>query len=119
MIVAGFGCRAAATPDALRAALALAEAQGARADAFATVPGRLSLLEPLAADRGVPARAVEVAGIATPTTSARVLATHGTGSVAEAAALALAGPGARIVVPRITSPCGMATCALAESGDTP
>ena len=37
------------------------------------------------------------------------------GSLAEAAALAAAGPGATLVVNRIISSDGMATCAIAQS----
>lgn len=49
------------------------------------------------------------------TVSARVVALTGLGSVAEAAALAGAGPGSRLIVPRIASPS--ATCAIALSKD--
>lgn len=48
-----------------------------------------------------------------PTRSQRALAAHGVGSVAEAAALGGAGPGAALVLPRIAS--AAATCALARS----
>ncbi|MHA6346914.1 cobalamin biosynthesis protein, partial [Roseivivax sp. CAU 1761] len=41
-------------------------------------------------------------------------ARYDTGSVAEAAALAAAGPGARLLGPRAVSPDGCATCALAQ-----
>lgn len=47
------------------------------------------------------------------THSPRVLAMHGTGSVAEAAALAAAGHGAALAGPRVVSPDGMATAAIA------
>jgi cobalt-precorrin 5A hydrolase len=43
-----------------------------------------------------------------------VLARHGVGSLAEAAALAAAGPEAALILPRIAAP--RATCALAGSG---
>ena len=55
---------------------------------------------------------VAVAGVATPTQSARVLALKGTGSVAEAAALRAAGAGARLVLPRQV--LGGVTFAVAE-----
>jgi cobalt-precorrin 5A hydrolase len=42
------------------------------------------------------------------------LAARGVGSVAEAVALAAAGPGARIVVARVISSDRMATCAIAQ-----
>ena len=48
-----------------------------------------------------------------PTQSARLLARYGTGSVAEAAALAGAGPGARLWRPRWEAADGCATLALA------
>jgi cobalt-precorrin 5A hydrolase len=46
------------------------------------------------------------------TQSARSIAAHGVGSVAEAAALAAAGPHAKLILERITS--ASATCALAR-----
>ena len=51
---------------------------------------------------------------ATSTQSPASRASRGTGSVAEAAALAAAGPGARLLSPRVISADGRATCALAE-----
>ena len=48
--------------------------------------------------------------------STRVMAEYGTGSVAEAAALAAAGPGARLVHSKRSGPDGMAVAALAETG---
>ncbi len=51
------------------------------------------------------------------TRSERVAERFGTGSVAEAAALAAAGPGARLVAPRVVSTDGMATAAIAERTD--
>lgn len=115
MNVAGMGFRAAATLADLRAALALAEARGGPADALATVPAKAAapVLVGLAAERRLPVIAVPVAGIATPTQSPHSLAAHATGSVAEASALAAAGPGARLVATRVIAPSGRATCALA------
>ncbi|MBU3029114.1 cobalamin biosynthesis protein [Paracoccus marinaquae] len=115
MKVAGIGCRAGAPPEALRDALARAEAQGGRVAALATIPAR----EAEARGLNRPLHLVGVAGIATPTQSPRIMALHGTGSVAEAAALAACGPGARITVPRVTSCCGCATAAIAESEGAP
>lgn len=51
-----------------------------------------------------------------PTRSVRIEAERGVGSVAEAAALAGAGPGAVLTLPRIAS--GGATCALALAPDS-
>lgn len=115
MRVAGIGFRDGAALSSLRAALALAEAQGGPADALATLPEKTDALRPLAAERGLPLHGVAVAGVDTPTRSPRIAAMHGTGSVAEAAALVAAGAGARITVARITAPDGMATCAMAEA----
>lgn len=117
VIVAGFGFRSRATLGSLRAVLALAEQAGGPASALATIRGRgqAPALRMLAAERGLPLLAVEIAGIATPTRSARIMARYATGSVAEAAALAAAGPGASITVARIIAPDGMATCAMAAT----
>lgn len=49
------------------------------------------------------------------TSSARSMAAHSVGSVAEAASLAAAGPGGYLVLPRIAS--RSVTCALAKRGD--
>lgn len=117
MRVAGLGFRKGASLAALEAALAAVEAQGGRAEALATLPAKAEdpALADLARRTGLQIRAVEVAGIATPTRSARIEALYGTGSVAEAAALAAAGPGAIITVARISAPDGMATCAMAAT----
>lgn len=114
VIAAGFGFRAGATRDSLRDALA--RAAGGRAVAvLATAEDKAPAL---AAALGRPVTAVSVAEIraqATLTRSAASLAARGTGSLAEAAALAAAGPGARLLGPRAVSEDGCATCALAES----
>ncbi|MER2264012.1 cobalamin biosynthesis protein [Methylobacterium oxalidis] len=77
----------------------------AAAEVFALAPTPVSPRELAAADAGVLTR------------SARVEALRGVGSLAEAAALAAAGPGARLVLPRIAS--AGATCALATPSDSP
>lgn len=117
MRVAGLGFRMGASLAALEAALAAVEAVGGRAEVLATLPAKAGdpTLAALARRIGVQIRAVEVAGINTPTRSPRIQALHGTGSVAEAAALAAAGPGARITVARISAPDGTATCAMAAT----
>jgi cobalt-precorrin 5A hydrolase len=61
----------------------------------------------------VPQDELEAAADRTATKSARVAAIAGVPSVAEAAALAAGGPGARLVASRVV--IGQATCALAES----
>lgn len=113
--VAGFGFRKGATTESLLAVLRLVEAEGGPATAVATVQAKAAApaLLRLAAARGLPVQGVVVADVATPTRSARVAALHGTGSVAEAAALTGAGPGATLIVGRVTAPDGMATCAMA------
>ncbi len=119
VIVAGFGFRAASTGDSLLDALrrtghtpdvVATAAAKAEAPAFRAVARRL----------GLPRRAVAAPDLAaqpTATRSAASRAAHGTGSVAEAAALAAAGPGARLLVSRCISADRMATCALAEGPD--
>lgn len=121
MRVAGFGCRAGVTREALLALLGAAEAVAGPVTALACPPHRAHEpgLRDLAAARRLPLDAVPVAGVETPTRSARIAAAYGTGSVAEAAALVAAGPGARITLARIVAPDGMATCAIAETKDTP
>jgi cobalt-precorrin 5A hydrolase len=118
MIVAGFGFRAGATPASLRDALA--RAGGGR-------PARLATLADKADHGGFAAFAGELgrpvcritpqaaAAQATLTESPAARAAHGTGSVAEACALAAAGPGAALLGPRATSGDRMATCALAAA----
>ncbi|NLS28120.1 hypothetical protein S2M10_31280 [Sphingomonas sp. S2M10] len=111
MIVAGFGYRTGATIASLQAALALAQAGAPPVSHVATVAEKL----PLLAGLGLPMLVADnLAGVATPTRSSASLAARGTGSVAEAAALAAAGPHARLLVTRHISPDRMATCAIAE-----
>ncbi|MFN3847473.1 MAG: cobalamin biosynthesis protein [Paracoccaceae bacterium] len=116
MRIAGIGFRTGASLASLRDVLAQVEALGGTAEALATPQSKADdpPLRALAAERGLRVFAVRVAGIKTPTQSARVLALHGTGSVAEAAALAAAGPGAKITVARVVASDAMATCAMAE-----
>lgn len=121
VIVAGFGFRAAATADSLADALEMTGGS-ARIAALATVADKAEAAPFLsfAAAAGLPIRSVDASALArqeTATLSAASLATRGTGSVAEAAALAAAGPGARLISRRAASGDGMATCALAEGGD--
>jgi cobalt-precorrin 5A hydrolase len=127
MIVAGVGFRTGVTPDEIvdlveRAMSEAAVAQetltrlataAARADeaGFRTAAQRL----------GLPVAAVDCAAMARSadkvvTVSSRVMAAYGVGSVAEAAALACAGPDARLLVPRIAS--ARATCAIARGSAT-
>ncbi|MFP1644622.1 cobalamin biosynthesis protein [Pontitalea aquivivens] len=110
MRVAGIGFRPGTPAAALSRALAAVEAQGG-VDHLATIPQRVVALA-----AAFPARrvvGVPVAGVQTPTQSARVRALYATGSVAEAAALVAAGPGARLVVARLV--VGGVTVAVAEA----
>lgn len=117
MIVAGFGFRSGVTLDALQDALA--RAGGAvGVTHLATVSAKAKALDPLARTLDLPVVALEaqaLCGVPTLTRSDRVEGLFGTGSVAEAAALAAAGPGARLRGPRAVSADGTATAALAES----
>jgi cobalt-precorrin 5A hydrolase len=122
MIVAGVGFRRGVGADEIVALVGQAMAQAA------LTPDRLAHLATTEARFGEPgfqeaARRLDVepsamspkAMQAAPglrTSSERVQALHGVGSVAEAAALACAGPGAELILPRIASP--RATCALAR-----
>ncbi len=118
MIVAGFGFRAGATLAALQDALARAGGPE-RVTHLATVAAKAEGLLPLAGALGLPVIAVaagELPGQVVLTHSERVDALFGTGSVAEAAALAAAGPGARLWGPRVVSTNGTATAAIAEGG---
>ncbi|WP_428512660.1 cobalamin biosynthesis protein [Roseovarius sp.] len=118
MIVAGMGFTTRATRESFRDALART---GGTPDALATARDKADQLAPFARELGLPLHAVppeELARQATQTVSAASLRARGTGSVAEAAALAAAGPGATLLAPRCISTDRMATCALAQ-GKTP
>jgi cobalt-precorrin 5A hydrolase len=65
----------------------------------------------------VPQGDLEAAGDRGATRSERVVALFGVPSVAEAAALAAGGRSARLITPRIA--VGPATCALADTGESP
>lgn len=127
MIVAGIGFRKSATAGEI---VALVEQALTRASLARTALDRLATVEALAALPAFTQAAHLLDAAATPvagpallgaaprvrTQSARSLAAHGVGSVAEAAALAAAGPRAALILERIASPS--VTCALArpESG---
>lgn len=111
MIVAGFGFSTRATLESLRGALA---ATGGSPQALATLADKAPALAPLAEALDLPLIAVTGPLPKTPTQSATSLSARGTGSVAEATALAAAGPGAYLLAPRAVSPDRLATCALAQ-----
>lgn len=113
MRVAGFGFRKAAGLDSLLAAY---ERAGGAADVLATAASKIEGLMPLARRLGLPLIGVSVQDMAAQAVvgSRRVQGLHGTGSVAEASALAAAGPGARLVAAKVASADGMAVAAVAE-----
>jgi cobalt-precorrin 5A hydrolase len=124
MIVAGVGCRrGTSAPDieaAIRAALLQAGLAANALTAIATTAAKQDEagIDAAAANLGVNVVLVaeaelKAAGSRTETKSERVLALTGVPSVAEAAALAAAGPLARLISPRLV--LGSATCALAAS----
>lgn len=126
MIVAGLGFSSAATVSSLRAAY---DAAAASRDvtALATVADKEghAALTVFAEELSLPLHfvaAADLAGQRTLTCSTRSRATYGTGSVAEASALAAAGKlfglGARLVSPRQISDDRLATCAIAIGGQT-
>lgn len=126
MVVAGVGFRrgapAAEIVGLVERALACADLDRPALRSLATA-GRLADAEGFreaarhlaVATVAVDEAALAGAGASVRTRSERSLAAHGVGSVAEAAALGAAGPGATLVLPRIAS--AAATCALARGRD--
>lgn len=118
MKVAGFGFKKDVTPASLREALlAAGGAEGLAAVATVSDKADAEALQQLARECGVPIMAVAadvLAAIDTPTQSKLVAEKFGTGSVAEATALAAAGPRARLIVTRVVSRDRTATVAIAE-----
>jgi cobalt-precorrin 5A hydrolase len=117
----GIGFRAAAEESSLHDALAqvLLATPHPHFDAVVTeaAKAREPVFRNFAAALGVPGLGVtptDLARMITPTQSKRIQDRFGTGSLAEAAALAAAGPQAQLVVSRVVSTDGMATAALAE-----
>lgn len=127
-MVAGVGFRRGATVADIVAAVAAARAVlgGAAAAPIAALAtadfkAEEAGFREAAACLGVPPIACAIADLAavadqTLTRSARVAAAVGVPSVAEAAALVAAGPGARLAGPRVAH--GNATCALAIRKNT-
>ena len=128
MIVAGIGCRKGTTAAQVAAAGAAAverarlttKARSAMATPAAQggEPGITSAARALRIPLVlVPQAALEAAGLRAATRSERVVALWNVPSVAEAAALAAGGPTARLRVARCA--VGPATCALADTEETP
>lgn len=117
MIVAGFGFRGEATVSSLRGALAATghmeiEALAAPADKVGA-----ACLQDLARELALPVSPIQpdrLVAVETTTQSAQSRENRGTGSVAEACALAAAGPQAELLTTRHISPDKMATCAIAK-----
>jgi cobalt-precorrin 5A hydrolase len=128
MIAAGIGCkRGTAASDieaAIRAALASARIEADALDVIATIEAKSAEagIRTAAEKFGVTLVVVTELVLAAAndrveTHSQRVAALAGVGSVAEAAALAAAGPASKLIVPRRI--VGAATCALAVSPPEP
>lgn len=128
MIVAGIGCRKGVDADAVGAAIhaACAHAGVATGQIARLATGEMKRQEEgirvAASTLGVPLVLIsrgdlERAGARSLSRSERVLALTGAPSLAESAALSAAGPGARLLGPRIA--LGAVTCALASDGAQP
>lgn len=117
MKVAGFGFKRDVTLASLREALLAAGPEGLAAVATISDKMETPALQLLAREFNVPVRGIPaavLAGLTTPTQSEFVREKFGTGSVAEAAALAAAGARARLVSTRTVSQDRTATVAIAE-----
>ena len=122
MRVVGIGFRAAADLASLQDALqqVLDATGGGGIDAVVTeaAKAREKVFREFAQVLGLPGLGItaqDLGQMITTTQSERIQDRFGTGSLAEAAALAAAGPEARLVAQRVVSGDGMATAALAES----
>jgi len=117
MTVAGIGCRRGVDAAEVLAAVTAARAAHAVAglDALATVKRDEPALAEAAERLALPLLIVAAGDDARLLTqSAASRAVTGTGSASEAAALAAAGPGARLLGPRLA--VGRVTCAIATRG---
>lgn len=117
MIVAGFGFRSETTLAALQDALARAGGPDGVTH-LATLAAKAPTLALLGKALNLPVIALAPEALhnqPTLTRSGRVETLHNTGSVAEAAALAAAGPGSRLRGPRSLSADNTATAAIAEA----
>jgi len=118
MKVAGLGFRRDVTFASLHEAfIAAGGAEGVAAVATVSDKADSAALQQLARELDLPIKAIPadvLAGIATSTQSELIQEKFGTGSVAEAAALAAAGLHARLVSMRVVSQDRTATAAIAE-----
>lgn len=116
-MIAGIGLREAATPASVLDALARAGGGGLRHLAVPAPKARHPAIASLVRlGYRVTAIAPEALDRPTLTDSPHARAAFGTGSVAEACALAALGPGARLLAPRAVSADRLATAAIA-TGD--
>ena len=118
MIVAGFGFSTQAGADSIADAM---RQQAVRPDALATLDRKAGALTDMTRGLGLPVIGVledDAAAQTTITHSERSTTETGTTSVAEATALAAAGPGATLIGTRTISNDRMATCAIAKGPDT-
>jgi cobalt-precorrin 5A hydrolase len=116
MIVAGFGFRASATKDSLSDALALTAVAHVDAIATPTDKAQSGTLQTFAKTHNLPVLEIDASAmqaVETPTESATVRENRGTGSVAEACALAALN-NAKLTTPRVVSADRLATCAIAQ-----
>ena len=126
MKVAGIGFRQSASTADLRAAIALTGCT--QPDALASITAKISApqMQQLATEMNLPVIALteaDIQGIDTPTQSPRIQARFGTGSLAEATALAAAKQGqpdatVHLLTPRVTTDNGLATAAIAQRTTT-
>jgi cobalt-precorrin 5A hydrolase len=125
MRVAGIGCRRGVpTADVVSAVRLAATGLDGGLDALATTREKMTEEGVVAAAAllGLPLVCADDAALGEAsrhavTRSERVLALKGLPSIAETAALAAAGPHAKIVVPRVVA--GAATCAIAAAEPAP
>ncbi len=125
IVTIGIGCKRGAPSDEVlalvRASLAEAGLSPGAVACIATIDRKKdeAVIETIATQLGVKLRFFSAAELAAETriaqTSAHVLDAVDTASVAEAAALLAAGPGAKLILPKRKS--AHATCAIAATGD--
>lgn len=121
MIVAGFGFRAQATVASLQDALERANGDGTSRVATLDKKADTAVFQEFSQVSGIEVQCISdvlARKQQTVTRSKASLAAYGIASVAEACALAAAGPGATLLQPRSISGDGMATCALATGKGT-
>lgn len=120
MKVAGIGLRKDATVESLRSAMKNADSGAVDAIATAADKANHTALVGLAQELRVPIIEIAESDLLaqnTSTRSAKVIEKRGTGSVAEASALAAGGTNAKLAGPRAVSDDRMATCAVAFGDD--